>query len=100
MVRCFADRFWNKDWPGTRKPRVLYDPRSLAPDDPKGVLHAKALVVDDELAFLTSANLTEAALDRNIEMGVLLRDRVFAGAVVAHFRSLLERQLLLPLPTE
>ena len=100
MVRCFADRFWNKDWPGTRKPRVFYDPRSLAPDGREGVLHAKALVVDDELAFLTSANLTEAALDRNIEMGVLLRDQAFATAVVAHFRSLVERQLLLPLPTE
>ena len=100
LVRRFADRFWNTDWPGTQRPRVFYDPRSLAPEGPKGVLHAKALVVDDELAFLTSANLTEAALDRNIEMGVLLRDRAFAGAVVQHFRSLVERQLLLPLPAE
>lgn len=100
LVRRFADRFWNEDWPGTRRPRVFYDPRSLAPDGPEGVLHAKALVVDDELAFVTSANLTEAALDRNIEMGVLLRDRAFAGAVVARFRSLVERQMLLPLPTE
>ena len=50
--------------------------------------------------FLTSANLTEAALERNIEMGVLLRDRAFAGAVVAHFRSLVERELLRALPTE
>ena len=100
LVRRFADRFWNTDWPGTRRPRVFYDPRSLEPGGPGGVLHAKALVVDDELAFLTSANLTEAALDRNIEMGVLLRDRAFAGAVVAHFRSLVERELLRPLPTE
>ena len=100
LVRRFADLFWNKDWPGTRRPLVFYDPRSLAPDGPEGILHAKALVVDDELAFLTSANLTEAALDRNIEMGVVLRDRAFAAAVVAHFRSLVERQLLLPLPAE
>lgn len=100
LVRRFADRFWNTDWPGTRRPRVFYDPRALEPGGPEGVLHAKALVVDDELAFLTSANLTEAALDRNIEMGVLLRDRAFAGAVVAHFRSLVERELLQPLPTE
>ena len=100
VVRRFADRFWNKDWPGTRKPRVFYDPRSLATDGPEGVLHAKALIVDDELALLTSANLTEAALDRNIEMGVLLRDRTLAAMVIAHFRSLVERQLLLPLPAE
>ena len=100
LVRRFADRFWNNDWPGTRRPRVFYDPRSLVPDGAEGVLHAKALVVDEELAFVTSANLTEAALDRNIEMGVLLRDRAFAGTVVTHFRSLVERQLLLPLPAE
>ena len=100
LVRRFADRFWNEDWPGTRQPHVYYDPRSLAPDGPQGVLHAKVLVVDEELAFVTSANLTEAALDRNIEMGVLLRDRAFARTVVQHFRALVERQLLLPLPTD
>ena len=99
-VHRFADRFWNTDWPGTRRPRVFYDPRSLEPGGPGGVLHAKAMVVDDELAFLTSANLTEAALDRNIEMGVLLRDRAFAATVVAHFRSLVERELLRPLPIQ
>ncbi len=100
LVRRFADRFWNSDWPGARRPRVFYDPRSLEPGGPGGVLHAKALVVDDELVLLTSANLTEAALDRNIEMGVLLRDRAFAATVVAHFRGLVERELLRPLPTE
>ena len=99
LVRRFADRFWRTDWPGTRRPRVFYDPRSLAPDGREGVLHAKALVVDDELAFVTSANLAEAVLDRNIEMGVLLRDRAFARTVVQHYRALIERQLLLPLPT-
>lgn len=98
LVRRFTERFWNKDWPGPQRPRVFYDPRALAPGGPKGVLHAKALVVDEQLSFITSANLTEAALDRNIEMGVLLRDRAFAAAVVAYFRSLLERERLRPLP--
>ena len=99
LVRRFADRFWNGDWPGARKPRVFYDPRSLEPGGPEGVLHAKALVIDDQIAFLTSANLTEAALDRNIEMGVLLRDRALAQTVVKHFRGLIERDRLLPLPS-
>ena len=100
LVRRFAQRFWETDWPGTRRPRVFYDPRSLAPEGPEGVLHAKALVVDEALTFVTSANLTEAALDRNIEMGLLLRDRVFAATVIGHFRSLIERRLLLPLPVD
>ena len=75
LVRSFADRFWGTDWPGTSRPRVFYDPRALEPEGPTGVLHAKALVVDDESVFVTSANLTEAALDRNIELGLLVRDQ-------------------------
>ena len=70
LVRRFADRFWEQDWPGAARPRVFYDPRSLDPDGGAGVLHAKAVVVDDEAVFVTSANLTEAALDRNIEIGL------------------------------
>ena len=82
LVRRFADRFWGTDWPGSSRPAVFYDPRSLEPDRPGGVLHAKAVVADDEAVFVTSANLTEAALDRNIEMGLLVRDRALAASVV------------------
>jgi phosphatidylserine/phosphatidylglycerophosphate/cardiolipin synthase-like enzyme len=67
---------------------------------PAGVLHAKAVVVDDEVVFVTSANLTEAALDRNIELGLLVRDPALAASVSTHFRTLIERGLLLPLPAE
>jgi phosphatidylserine/phosphatidylglycerophosphate/cardiolipin synthase-like enzyme len=98
LVRRFADRFWGTDWPGTSRPRVYYDPRSVEQDGPAGVLHAKAVVTDDEAVFITSANLTEAALDRNIEMGLLVRDRALAASVVTHFRGLIDRGLLLPLP--
>ena len=48
--------------------------------------------------FITSANFTEAALDRNIEMGMLLRDRAMAASVTSHFRGLIDRNLLKPLP--
>lgn len=67
---------------------------------PRGVLHAKAVVTDDEAVFITSANLTEAALDRNIEIGLLLRDHALAASVVNHFRGLIDRGLLRPLPME
>jgi phosphatidylserine/phosphatidylglycerophosphate/cardiolipin synthase-like enzyme len=63
-----------------------------------GVLHAKAVVVDDEAVFVTSANLTGAALDRNIELGVLIRDRAVALTICGYFRSLIDRDLLKPLP--
>lgn len=98
LVRRFADRFWATDWPGSSRPRVFYDPRALEAEGPAGVLHAKAVVADDESVFMTSANLTEAAFDRNIEMGLLVRDRTLAASVSSHFRTLIDRRLLYPLP--
>lgn len=58
------------------------------------MLHAKAVVADDELVLVTSANLTEAALDRNIELGLLVRDRALAATVSRHFQVLIDRELL------
>ena len=98
LVRRFADRFWTTDWPGEMRPRVYYDPRSIELDGPAGVLHAKAVVADGEAVFTTSANLTDAALDRNIELGVLIRDRALAASVISHFQGLIDREVLRPLP--
>lgn len=98
VVQAFADRLWNRDWPGEKRPAVYYDPRSLIPSGPKGVLHAKAVISDGEKLFVTSANLTEAAMDRNIEIGILLRDRTIAQTAVAHFRALIDQNLVLRLP--
>ncbi len=100
LVRQFANRFWRKDWPGKRRPRVFYDPRALELEGPTGVLHAKAMVVDEESVFITSANLTEAALDRNIEIGLLHQDAALAATLATHFRILIEHGILLPLPME
>lgn len=100
LVRGFAERFWSVEWPGSARPRVFYDPRALEPEAPGGVLHAKAVVADGEAVFVTSANLTEAGWDRNIELGLLLRDCALAGSIIAHFRGLIERGLLRALPGE
>lgn len=100
LVRQFADRFWTKDWPGSSRPNIYYDPRALEPEGPAGVLHAKALVTDDEAVFVTSANLTEAALDRNIEIGLLVRDHALAANLTCHFQGLIDRKLLNLLPSE
>lgn len=97
LVAKFAAQFWGDDWPGQRRPDVYYFPPSLSLDS-TAVLHAKGLIVDDEVIFVTSANFTEAALDRNIEVGVLSRDRTLAASLAKHFRVLIERALLLPLP--
>jgi phosphatidylserine/phosphatidylglycerophosphate/cardiolipin synthase-like enzyme len=98
LVRRFADRFWTVEWPGASRPNIFYDPRALDLDAPRGVLHAKAVVADERAVFITSANLTEAALERNIEIGLVIRDRALAASVSSHFRVLIERGLLHPLP--
>jgi len=98
LVVRFAERFWKEDWPGERRPSVFYDPRSLRSAGAEGVLHAKAVVVDDRAAFVTSANLTEAAFDRNIEVGVLSHERALAASLARHFRVLIDQKLLSALP--
>ena len=97
LVRRFADEFWEKDWPGEMRPDVFYDPRSVDPEV-RGVLHAKAVVADEEGVFVTSANFTAAALDENIELGLLVRYRPLALSVVRHLQGLIDRGMLRGLP--
>jgi phosphatidylserine/phosphatidylglycerophosphate/cardiolipin synthase-like enzyme len=99
LVTRFADRFWRYDWPGKRRPRVFYDPRGLEGETTTSVLHAKALVQDDRCVLVTSANFTEAALDRNIELGLRVEDPALALQIVRHFARLIEERLLLPIPS-
>lgn len=98
VVRRYADQFWKRDWPGSRRPYVYFDPRSLDLDGPSGVLHAKAVVADSQRLLVTSANLTEAALDRNVELGILVNDRELALATEAYFQGLIDLGQLRPLP--
>lgn len=103
VLRAFALRFTNEQWPqGTRRPELFYDPRTLVTGSTrakakKTSLHAKCIVVDGERAFVTSANFTEAAQQRNIEAGVLVENKQFAKALREQFDMLLGRKLLSPL---
>ena len=58
----------------------------------------KCVVVDDERTFVTSANFTEAAQDRNIEVGVLVEGTAFASSVTEQFVSLVRHARLLRIP--
>ena len=51
-----------------------------------GLMHAKAAVADSRIAFLTSANLTQAALERNMEIGILIR----SGSVPSSIERLVD----------
>jgi phosphatidylserine/phosphatidylglycerophosphate/cardiolipin synthase-like enzyme len=79
LLRLFGRKFERQHWPPGPLPQVYYDPRSLVTDAAGPTsFHAKCVVVDDRIAFVTSANLTEAAQQRNIEAGILVEDEVSA----------------------
>jgi len=96
---AFAGWFRREVWPWERLPEVHFDPRSLdASGGDVACLHAKCVVVDDARAFVTSANLTEAAHGRNIEAGVLLDDPAFARSLRRQLESLIDRGHVRRLP--
>lgn len=77
-------------WPWPRRPEICYDPRALAlGTGGRASLHAKCVVVDHRWAFVTSANFTEAAQQRNIEAGVIADDPDLARSLAAQFDSLI-----------
>ena len=55
-----------------------------------GKLHAKCAVVDSS-AIVGSANLTDDAFNRNLEMGILLRGGGTADQIFSHFKALIDR---------
>jgi len=54
-------------------------------------IHAKAIVVDGNRMFMGSENLTATSLDKNREVGVLLRDRLAISLVEQPFADDFER---------
>jgi phosphatidylserine/phosphatidylglycerophosphate/cardiolipin synthase-like enzyme len=100
VLRAFAYHFRTQEWPGSRWPELYYDPRSLEPAAGKrSCLHAKCIVVDRRVAFVTSANFTEAAQTRNIEVGALIRCERFAAKLAEHFETLVHALVLRRIPT-
>jgi cardiolipin synthase C len=76
-VRAHAT-FWT--WPADRRPAV---------GSSRAALHAKLVAADDQVAIVGSANLTDRALARNIELGIIVRDPLVVRRMTAHFRSLM-----------
>jgi phosphatidylserine/phosphatidylglycerophosphate/cardiolipin synthase-like enzyme len=61
-----------------------------------GRVHAKLAVADAELAFLTSANLTGHALEKNMEAGVLLTGGHVPASLRAHLHALIDMKIVQP----
>ena len=95
ILARFCTRLVQHEWPGPRLPELFYDSRALATSDgPRASLHAKSVVIDGRTAFVGSANLTEAAQARNIEIGLLVRSPEVAAAIERHMEGLIERGFL------
>ncbi|MGJ8720440.1 MAG: DISARM system phospholipase D-like protein DrmC [Salinibacterium amurskyense] len=58
------------------------------PDGSYGLQHSKVVIVDSAAALVTSANFSEAAAHKNLEVGVLIRDPKFASKLRQRFSSL------------
>jgi phosphatidylserine/phosphatidylglycerophosphate/cardiolipin synthase-like enzyme len=88
IVRRFAKEFRKRHWPWPELPELYYDPRALLHGEGRASLHAKCVVVDRKAALITSANFTEAAQQRNIELGLLVRHAPIAARIVEYFVGL------------
>jgi phosphatidylserine/phosphatidylglycerophosphate/cardiolipin synthase-like enzyme len=63
----------------------------------RGRLHAKLVVADREIAFVTSANLTGSAIESNLECGLLVRGGAAPRRLADHFAALIRDGILEPL---
>jgi len=61
-----------------------------------GKLHAKVAIVDN-VALVSSANLTDDAFNRNLEMGIMARSPRFLASAKTYFESLIAEGTLCPL---
>ncbi|MCC6649581.1 MAG: hypothetical protein IT348_00370 [Candidatus Eisenbacteria bacterium] len=76
-----ADRIVVFEWP--------LEMRATDARSNRGLLHAKFALADDTTLFVSSANLTEAALDANMELGVLVSGGTLPSAVGKHVDRLI-----------
>jgi hypothetical protein len=91
QIARFVQTFKTSQWPnGAPLPHVYCCEQAMGPENGKpGSLHAKCIAVDNQQLFVSSANFTEAAQDRNIEVGLLVRSAVLCERLARFFEALL-----------
>ena len=68
----------------------LYAWRDKAEPFSDGRVHAKVAVADGMMCFITSANLTGHAMEKNMEAGVLITGGPIPGLLESHLNSLVD----------
>lgn len=71
----------------------------VRPDGQYSAQHSKVVIVDSRSAFVTSANLSTAGAERNLEAGVMVNDSGFASRMRQRFTALRDAGALTDLTT-
>lgn len=99
LVKKYVDEFRLKHWPWEPLPELYFDPRALESDAKiRASFHAKVVSIDRRKLLITSANFTEAAQQKNIELGVLCSLPYLAERVCSYFEGLRSTGQLRRLP--
>jgi phosphatidylserine/phosphatidylglycerophosphate/cardiolipin synthase-like enzyme len=95
VLARFAHEFRKTHWPSDMPlPSIFCCTRLFGDEKTKpGSLHAKCVAVDNQRVFISSANFTEAAQERNIEVGVLINSSAVATRLAAFFETALDRNI-------
>jgi cardiolipin synthase len=60
-----------------------------------GRVHAKVAVADKSACFITSANLTGYAMEKNMELGLLINGGTIPGLISEHLNALVDTNILI-----
>jgi len=91
LIARFVHQFKTSQWPnGMPLPNVYCCGQPINQNGKPGSLHAKCIVVDGKHVFVSSANFTEAAQERNIEFGLLVQSVALADRLCRFFDALLD----------
>lgn len=74
----------------------LYAWRDKTGEFADGRVHAKVAVADGTSCFITSANLTGYAMEKNMEAGVLISGGRIPNLLDEHMRSLIDTKVIAP----
>lgn len=100
LALTVAVRFCETCWTGRGlKPQISYYLPSVERNERGRSLfsmHAKCIVVDEEVALVGSANFSNRARDRNLEVGAVIRDHHFVQCLLAAWEDVEDELKIIP----
>lgn len=95
VIEAYRRDFLTKHWPWEIRPKVYHFPASLhLKAIERASMHCKFVLADEERCFITSANFTEAAQKKNIEVGIELSGSYEPKALSTYFKALIQGEIL------